>query len=131
MASKPLQNNDVAGASEAPQLEVEEPMDGESLNQLLLRLVELRLVELESEKSNKQTTRLTMASITNKDKAKENYTNRKLVQCAMLEGYIGSKALPSQYEHKADTTHDKTACAVRHHTGSHYHMAGSVQFQRG
>mmetsp|Transcript_6138 Transcript_6138/g.15140 ORF Transcript_6138/g.15140 Transcript_6138/m.15140 type:complete len:89 (+) Transcript_6138:2-268(+) len=49
----------------------------------------------------------------------------------MQEGNIGSKALPAQYQHKADTTHDKTASAVRHHTGSHYHMAGSVQFQRG
>lgn len=102
------------------------------LDEETMSMIRLRIAELETEKSITPTTRLTMASLTNiKDIARERYTNRKLVQMAMLEGNIGSKALPAQFEHKADTTHDATACAVRHHTGSHYHMAGSVQFQRG
>ena len=123
MATQSKQSND-APPVDAPVAKMQ--MDEETVN-----LLRLRLAELEAEKTHTQTTRLTMASLTNKDIARERFTNRKLVQMAMQEGNIGSKALPAQFEHKADTTHDITASAVRHHTGSHYHMAGSVQFQRG
>jgi len=103
---------------------VKRQIDEESLS-----LLRLRLSQLEAESmSNTQSTNLTNNHLFVK---REKFQNRKLVQMAMMEGYIGCKALPSQYEHKADTTHDKTADAVRHHTSSHYHMAGGVQFQRG
>ncbi len=111
---------------------VKKPLDEESLNLLRQRIAQLEVVE-----TTQTTTRLSnsvlysMSSLADKHAQKERYNNRKLVQLHMLEGSIGSKALPSQFEHKADTTHDITASAVRHHTGSHYHMAGSVQFQKG
>ena len=47
------------------------------------------------------------------------------------ESQSGSKALASQYYHKKDVVNDTTANANRHHTSSHYVMAGGVQFQRG
>jgi hypothetical protein len=46
-------------------------------------------------------------------------------------GISGSNAIPSQYNHKKDVVNDTTANANRHHTSSHYVMAGGVQFQRG
>ena len=109
------------------------PPVAKKLDDETLLLLKKRLAELEVESSNVQNTRLTMASLSLKDLARERFTNRKLVQIAMHEGSmnVGSKALAAQYEHKPDTTHDATASAVRHHTGSHYHGAGSVQFQRG
>jgi cell division septum initiation protein DivIVA len=129
-----------SSAEEAPPTPTAAPvtMDPETL--ILLRQ---RIAELEIEKSlNQKEVRATLPSLTTKDLAREmgdrvrqkqleSARNRQLVLIAMQEGNVASKALPSQYEHKADTTHDKTAAAVRHHTGSHYHMAGSVQFQRG
>jgi hypothetical protein len=42
-----------------------------------------------------------------------------------------SKAIASQYAHKQAPADNAAARAVVHHTGSHYHMAGGVQFQRG
>jgi hypothetical protein len=42
-----------------------------------------------------------------------------------------SKALPSQFVHQPSPADNAAARAVVHHTGSHYHMAGGVQFQRG
>jgi hypothetical protein len=42
-----------------------------------------------------------------------------------------SKALPSQFVFKQDAADNKHTRAIRHHTGSHYHMAGSKQFQKG
>ena len=42
-----------------------------------------------------------------------------------------SKALPSNYVYKPGPAENKHARAIVHHTGSHYVMAGSKQFQRG
>jgi hypothetical protein len=42
-----------------------------------------------------------------------------------------SKALPAQFHHKIDVADNAAKRAIVHHTGSHYHMAGSKQFQRG
>ena len=103
-------------------------MDKETVRFLL---IQKRIAELELEQVANTNKKLTMNVLTDKDHRQQQYTNKQLVRIAMQEGNIGSKALPAQYQHKADTTHDKTASAVRHHTGSHYHMAGSVQFQRG
>ena len=103
-------------------------MDEETVRFLL---IQKRIAELELEQVANTNKKLTMNVLTDKDNRQQRYTNQQLVRIAMQEGNIGSKALPAQYQHKADTTHDKTASAVRHHTGSHYHMAGSVQFQRG
>lgn len=120
MASK---NSEIVETSIVDSSEEKKQMDAANL--VLLRL---RIAELEADRTTDQTKRTTL---TEKDISRDRFLSRKLVQAAMNEGYIGSKALPAQYEHKADTTHDITAAAVRHHTGSHYHMAGSVQFQRG
>ena len=88
--------------------------------------------------------RYTIPSLTNKlyllnktDCMKEIQNNRKmnkhLVKGAQLDSNSGSKskAIPSQYYHKKNVVNDTTANAYRHHTGSHYVMAGGVQFQRG
>ena len=84
--------------------------------------------------------RFTIPSITNKlqlmneisiltDKQKHrqlcNKYNKSLIQNS------NSKAIPSQYNYKKDVVNDITANAIRHHTSSHYVMAGGVQFQRG
>jgi hypothetical protein len=42
-----------------------------------------------------------------------------------------SKALPSQYVHQPKAADNAAKRAVVHHTGSHYVMAGSKQFQKG
>jgi hypothetical protein len=42
-----------------------------------------------------------------------------------------SKAIASQFVHKQDAADNAEKRAIVHHTGSHYHMAGSRQFQRG
>jgi hypothetical protein len=42
-----------------------------------------------------------------------------------------SKAIASQFHYKEKPADNAAARAVVHHTGSHYHMAGGVQFQRG
>lgn len=56
--------------------------------------------------------------------------NQQLVKSFQLEG-VGSKAIPSQYVHKESPAFDARMSENRHHTGSHYVMAGGVQFQRG
>jgi hypothetical protein len=43
----------------------------------------------------------------------------------------GSKALPSQFVHQPKAADNAAKRAVVHHTGSHYVMAGSKQFQKG
>jgi hypothetical protein len=43
----------------------------------------------------------------------------------------GAKALPSQYVHKPQAADNAAKRAIVHHTGSHYVMAGSKQFQKG
>ena len=42
-----------------------------------------------------------------------------------------SKAISSQFVYKPDAADNAEKRAIVHHTGSHYHMAGSRQFQRG
>jgi hypothetical protein len=42
-----------------------------------------------------------------------------------------SKALPSQYVHQPKAADNAAKRAIVHHTGSHYVMAGSKQFQKG
>jgi len=68
-----------------------------------------------------------------RDKRLQAAENKMLNIAAMHESNAnqGSKAIASQYYHRQFETFDKTAAAVRHHTGSHYVMAGGVQFQRG
>jgi hypothetical protein len=55
----------------------------------------------------------------------------KLNKYLVKENKTGAKAIASQYYHKKDVVNDTTANANRHHTSSHYVMAGGVQFQRG
>jgi hypothetical protein len=42
-----------------------------------------------------------------------------------------SKAIPSQFVHQPSAADNAAKRAIVHHTGSHYHMAGGVQYQRG
>ena len=42
-----------------------------------------------------------------------------------------TKALPSQFVYQPSPADNSAARAIVHHTGSHYHMAGSKQYQRG
>jgi hypothetical protein len=42
-----------------------------------------------------------------------------------------SKANPATFTHKIKEADNAAKRAIVHHTGSHYHMAGGVQFQRG
>jgi hypothetical protein len=62
-----------------------------------------------------------------RDQAEDN----KLLARLAAEAKGNSKAIPSQYVYKPDTADNAAKRAVVHHTGSHYHMAGSKQFQRG
>ena len=48
-----------------------------------------------------------------------------------MRGQQASKALPSQFVYQPSPADNAAARAIVHHTGSHYHMAGGVQFQRG
>lgn len=63
---------------------------------------------------------------------KQNNYNKFLAQQhRMNKRGIESKAIPSQYHYKPDEADNAAKRAIVHHTGSHYHMAGSRQFQRG
>ena len=42
-----------------------------------------------------------------------------------------TKILPSQFLYQPSPADNAAARAIVHHTGSHYHMAGSKQYQRG
>mmetsp|Transcript_230 Transcript_230/g.471 ORF Transcript_230/g.471 Transcript_230/m.471 type:complete len:598 (-) Transcript_230:2758-4551(-) len=64
-----------------------------------------------------------------KQKSEARY-NQQLTKSFQHEG-VGSKALPSQYVHKQGAAFDSRMAENRHHRGSHYVMAGGVQFQRG
>lgn len=62
--------------------------------------------------------------------------NLVLRRSARLALHGASKAISSNYTHKADAADNKHARAVVHHWGaggggSHYHMAGSRQYQKG
>jgi hypothetical protein len=64
---------------------------------------------------------------------REKFENKRLSLISMQEGnaHQSSKALPAQFYHQEMEAFDACRSAIRHHVGSHYHMAGSVQFQRG
>jgi hypothetical protein len=115
----------------------------------VLALVLQRIEELKIEKETNNNTTLTQVGnnkqevadnkkalvkemeLSLDEKQRERARNKALVMAAMHEGNVGTKALAAQFYHKEEAVHDKTANAVRHHTGSHYVMAGGVQFQRG
>jgi hypothetical protein len=79
-----------------------------------LRLLELRL---------KHSDLVTKQKAHNRTLAREHATFSKKAN--------SSKALPAQFHHKMDVADNAAKRAIVHHTGSHYHMAGSKQFQRG
>jgi hypothetical protein len=55
----------------------------------------------------------------------------KLLSRLAAQAKGNSKAIPSQFVYKPDAADNSAKRAIVHHTGSHYHMAGSKQFQRG
>ena len=58
--------------------------------------------------------------------------NRLLARSANVrKGNNSTKAIASQFVHKESPADNAARRAVVHHTGSHYVMAGGVQFQRG
>lgn len=68
------------------------------------------------------------------DREKQLQMNRLLARGARLSNVkngSSTKAIASQFVHKVKPADNAAARAVVHHTGSHYHMAGGVQFQRG
>ena len=83
--------------------------------------------------------RYTIPSLENKlnimniiESVKDNKQNKIIMKNLVKKSSItGSNAIPSQYYHKQYEVNDTTANAHRHHTSSHYVMAGGVQFQRG
>lgn len=61
----------------------------------------------------------------------QNKNNKFLAREAMLNKKGESKAIPSNYVYQPSPADNAAKRAIVHHTGSHYHMAGSRQFQRG
>jgi hypothetical protein len=57
--------------------------------------------------------------------------DNKLLARLAADAKGNSKAIPSQYVYKPDAADNAAKRAIVHHTGSHYHMAGSKQFQLG
>jgi hypothetical protein len=96
-------------------------------------------LELNPSMPNPVELRYTIPSLENKlnmmniiESVKDKKQNKIMIKNLVKETNIsGSNAIPSQYYHKKDVVNDTTANAYRHHTGSHYVMAGGVQFQRG
>jgi hypothetical protein len=91
----------------------------------------------DQEEEQQQQTRVTAGSRESRDmifqleqRQRDGRENQQLVRSFQHEG-MGSKALPSQYVHKQGAAFDSRMAENRHHTGSHYVMAGGVQFQRG
>lgn len=96
-------------------------------------------LELETPIPNHTELRYTIPSLENKlnmmnmiESVKDKKQN-KMILNDLIKGASNSdsNAIPSQYYHRRDTVNDTTANANRHHTSSHYVMAGGVQFQRG
>jgi len=96
-------------------------------------------LELETTKPNYTELRYTIPSLENKlnmmnmVESVKNKKQNQIIINNLIKGAsnTGSNAIPSQFYHKTDIVNDTTANANRHHTGSHYVMAGGVQFQRG
>lgn len=154
-------NAELSGSgSHAPETEREEGEGGKTpaqdpaiLAQVMKRLEELEVEVADNKTEKKDEVRFTqpldegqsekdrMAALLREKiaaKARDKARNNQLFIYAMQEGNKngGSKALPGQYYYKQNEAHDTTMSAVRHHFGaggggSHYHMAGSVQFQKG
>jgi hypothetical protein len=55
----------------------------------------------------------------------------RLLSRMQVQSKGNSKAIASQFVHKEKPADNAAARAIVHHTGSHYVMAGSRQFQRG
>ena len=66
-----------------------------------------------------------------KNKHNNHHINNNLAKYTSLKSNYDSKIIPSQYHHKENVVNDTTANAYRHHTSSHYVMAGGSQFQKG
>ena len=62
---------------------------------------------------------------------KERDNNKFLADNAKFAKKGDSKAIPSNYVYQPSPADNAEKRAIVHHTGSHYHMAGSKQFQRG
>ena len=62
---------------------------------------------------------------------KERDYNKYLADSAKFAKNGDSKAIPSNYVYQPSPADNAEKRAIVHHTGSHYHMAGSRQFQRG
>ena len=96
-------------------------------------------LELHTSMPNPVELRYTIPSLENKlnmmniiESVKDKKQNKIMMKNLVKDSSISSSnAIPSQYYHKKDVVNDTTANAHRHHTGSHYVMAGGVQFQRG
>lgn len=84
-------------------------------------LEQLRLLE----------TRLRSAHLDLESVHEQNMNNKFLAREAMLNKRGESKAIPSNYVYQPSPADNATKRAIVHHTSSHYHMAGSRQFQRG
>lgn len=96
-------------------------------------------LELHTSMPNTVELRYTIPSLENKlnmmniiESVKDKKQNKIMMKNLVKDsGISGSNAIPSQFYHKKDEVNDTTANAYRHHTSSHYVMAGGVQFQRG
>ena len=96
-------------------------------------------LELDTSMPNTVELRYTIPSLENKlnmmniiESVKDKKQNKIMMKNLVKDSSISSSnAIPSQFYHKKDEVNDTTANAYRHHTSSHYVMAGGVQFQRG
>jgi hypothetical protein len=66
-------------------------------------------------------------AIIDERKAQDRARNTQLVRSYQIEG-VGSKALPAQYHFKEAPAFDLRMAQNRHHTGSHYVMAGNNNY---
>jgi len=110
--------------------------DAETENRFVMSTPEDRFIlphsqaSLDPDEHLKQLQQLKLA------KRREAQNNRQLALAQMRNGGVGVKAIASQYQHKQKEAHNEATAAIRHHWGaggggSHYHLAGSVQFQKG
>jgi len=77
--------------------------------------------------------RLRAAQLSSAAVAREKANNKYLSKQAAIASrkVSSSKAIPSIYVYKPGAADNSAKRAIVHHTGSHYHMAGSRQFQKG
>ncbi len=65
------------------------------------------------------------------EEQKEQRARHAIINSAMARAKGSSKANPGQSVYKPDVADNPARRAIVHHTSSHYHMAGSKQFQLG